>query len=509
MRLKSIMLILKHLNDNRWPQMWYLNRGGHLDMNVQGAWMQGGTGKGMSVTILDDGIEKSHPDLVANYDPLASFDVNQNDNDPTPRYDLIDSNRHGTRCAGEVAATANNSNCAVGIAYKAGIGGVRMLDGDVTDAVEARSLGLNNQHIHIYSASWGPDDDGKTVDGPGRLATRAFLQGISQGRNGKGSIFVWAAGNGGRDYDNCNCDGYTNSIWTWRDVQHVTVRCAHNANLRANDWSQNAVGRNFSHSFGYGLMDAACMVRLAKQWKSVPDQLKCSRGSEKSGSIFVQGGSSQKSTIHVSNCDDDLSFIEHVQAHVTLGAAKRGDVRIYLTSPKGTKSLLIAKRPKDYSRAGFNDWPFLTVHMWEESPIGDWTLEVINDGRSIVELKKWSLAFFGTKDHPQPNLREVPRQQPNEPSEQNIELNQVPDLPIQKTADVTNMHSKPLKQSESVEKVFLEHCLDARDPKWCSICESGFLMLNGRCLESCPAEGYYQGTENHQDSCLQCYYSCK
>ena len=37
-----------------------------------------------------------------------------------------------------------------------------MLDGDVTDAVEARSLSLNNQHIDIYSASWGPDDDGKT-----------------------------------------------------------------------------------------------------------------------------------------------------------------------------------------------------------------------------------------------------------------------------------------------------------------------------------------------------------
>ena len=52
----------------------------------------------------------------------------------------------------QVAATANNSNCAVGIAYEAGIGGVRMLDGDVTDAVEARSLGLNSQHIDIYSA---------------------------------------------------------------------------------------------------------------------------------------------------------------------------------------------------------------------------------------------------------------------------------------------------------------------------------------------------------------------
>lgn len=41
------------------------------------------------------------------------------------------------------------------------ISGVRMLDGDVTDAVEARSLSHNPQHIDIYSASWGPDDDGK------------------------------------------------------------------------------------------------------------------------------------------------------------------------------------------------------------------------------------------------------------------------------------------------------------------------------------------------------------
>ena len=34
---------------------------------------------------------------MANYDPLASYDVNQNDGDPTPRYDLVDSNRHGRR----------------------------------------------------------------------------------------------------------------------------------------------------------------------------------------------------------------------------------------------------------------------------------------------------------------------------------------------------------------------------------------------------------------------------
>ncbi|CAL8375620.1 unnamed protein product [Arctogadus glacialis] len=36
----------------------------------------------------------------------------------------------------------------------------------------------------------------------------------SKGRGGRGSIFVWASGNGGREQDNCNCDGYTNSIYT-------------------------------------------------------------------------------------------------------------------------------------------------------------------------------------------------------------------------------------------------------------------------------------------------------
>lgn len=123
-------------------------------------------------------------------------------------------NKHGTRCAGEVAGIAFNDICGVGVAYKSKIGGVRMLDGTVNDAVEAKALGLNPNHIDVYSASWGPEDDGSTVDGPGPLARRAFIYGVTSGRLGKGSIFVWASGNGGRYTDSCNCDGYTNSIFT-------------------------------------------------------------------------------------------------------------------------------------------------------------------------------------------------------------------------------------------------------------------------------------------------------
>ncbi|XP_036375224.1 proprotein convertase subtilisin/kexin type 4-like [Megalops cyprinoides] len=199
-------------NDPLFSKQWFLSTA--FNLNVVAAWAHGYTGKGVVVSILDDGIEKSHPDLFENYDPQASYDMNDDDANPEPRYTQIDENRHGTRCAGQVAAAANNSVCGVVVAYQAKIGGIRMLDGHVTDLTEAKSLTLNPEHIDIYSASWGPQDDGSTVDGPSTLASEAFVRGISNGRSGLGSIYVWASGNGGTTSDNCNCDGYANSIYT-------------------------------------------------------------------------------------------------------------------------------------------------------------------------------------------------------------------------------------------------------------------------------------------------------
>ncbi|XP_074138134.1 neuroendocrine convertase 1 isoform X2 [Sminthopsis crassicaudata] len=207
-------------NDPMWNQQWYLQDTRmtpvlpKLDLHVIPVWQKGITGKGVVITVLDDGLEWNHTDIYANYDPEASYDFNDNDRDPFPRYDPTNENKHGTRCAGEIAMQANNQKCGVGVAYNSRVGGIRMLDGIVTDAIEASSIGFNPNHVDIYSASWGPNDDGKTVEGPGRLAQKAFEYGIKQGRQGKGSIFVWASGNGGRQGDDCDCDGYTDSIYT-------------------------------------------------------------------------------------------------------------------------------------------------------------------------------------------------------------------------------------------------------------------------------------------------------
>lgn len=51
---------------------------------------------------------------------------------------------------------ANNSECSVGVAFMAKVGGIRMIDGDVTDSIEAAGLSRSIHHIDIYSVSWGP-----------------------------------------------------------------------------------------------------------------------------------------------------------------------------------------------------------------------------------------------------------------------------------------------------------------------------------------------------------------
>ena len=43
-------------------------------------------------------------------------------------------------------------------------------------------MGHEPNKIHIYSASWGPTDDGKTVDGPRNATMRAIVKGVNEVR---------------------------------------------------------------------------------------------------------------------------------------------------------------------------------------------------------------------------------------------------------------------------------------------------------------------------------------
>ena len=71
-----------------------------------------------------------------------------------------------------------------------------------------------NNETHIYTNSWGPSDNGQTLDAPGPLMLAAFESDAYEGRNGLGNIITWAAGNGLTNNDNANYDGWANSRFT-------------------------------------------------------------------------------------------------------------------------------------------------------------------------------------------------------------------------------------------------------------------------------------------------------
>ena len=83
--------------------------------------------------------------------------------------------------------------------------------------------------------------------------------------------------------------------------------------------------------------------------------------------------------------------LEHVQVVVTLSASQRGRVELSLTSPSGTRQILLARRHVDMSPQGLNGWVLMTVHCWGEDPRGNWTLTVSTTATSGTHL---SLCVF-------------------------------------------------------------------------------------------------------------------
>jgi subtilisin-like proprotein convertase family protein len=174
--------------------------------NVRAAWTLT-QGAGINIAIIDTGLEWTHPDLQPNYVSSSSWDFNDNDSDPAPLPG--GDHAHGTRIAGIAAAHGTRAS---GVAPRASISGLRLRATPTPgDAQEAAALSHLPNVIDIANNSWGGRDGESFLDAPGPLARAAIESAITEGRNGRGRIFVWAAGNGGEHQENCNFDGYANS----------------------------------------------------------------------------------------------------------------------------------------------------------------------------------------------------------------------------------------------------------------------------------------------------------
>jgi len=191
---------------------WHLKNTGDnggstgVDVNIESLWSHY-TGAGITIGVVDDGLQLDHPDLAANTDNTLHHNWNTGaENDPSPGAE----DSHGTPCAGVIAAVANNNQGGTGAAPGAQLVGLRLIAEATDDAAEAEAI---NWPTDINSNSWGPNDAEGALEAAGPLVQAAFKNSTQLGRDGYGTIHVWAAGNG-EDGDNVNYDGYANSIYT-------------------------------------------------------------------------------------------------------------------------------------------------------------------------------------------------------------------------------------------------------------------------------------------------------
>lgn len=408
---------------------------GH-DINVTGVWTQGITGHNATVVMVDDGIDMYSDDLKDNYFAEGSYDFNDNTAEPRPR---LSDDHHGTRCAGEIAAVRNGV-CGVGAAYDSKIGGLRILSKVITDEDEAVAMNYAYQKNQIYSCSWGPPDDGRSMDAPGILIRKAMLNAVQKGRQGKGNIYVFAAGNGASSGDNCNFDGYTNSIYsitvgaidrkglhpyysekcsaqlvvtyssgsgdaihttdvgtnecysnhggtsaaaplgagvfalalsvrpelTWRDLQHILVQTAVPVN-EEESWDTTFIGRKYSHTYGYGKLDAYAIVERAKTIELVKPQAWFKSPWLHVKHHIPQGVEGLLSTFEVTQEaleKANLERVEHITVTMNVNHTRRGDLSVELRSPTKMVSHLSVSRRLDDAKAGYEDWTFMSVAHW-------------------------------------------------------------------------------------------------------------------------------------------------
>jgi hypothetical protein len=165
--------------------LWGLNNTSNPnhDINICQAWNIT-QGANVNVAVLDQGIFKTHIDLHSNIHPL-SYNTETN---TSPSQLFGD---HGTHCAGTIAAIKDNNIQVVGVSPLSKLMDVSNSLAGTPNSRMKRADGINwawQNGADIISNSWGSGVQYQVIDD-------AINNALQNGRNGKGTIIVFATGN--------------------------------------------------------------------------------------------------------------------------------------------------------------------------------------------------------------------------------------------------------------------------------------------------------------------------
>ncbi len=469
---------------------WHLyNEQGWIHIQVLEAWQEAATGHGVTLGIVDSGVDVSHYDLTIH--PSASYDFVQDNSDPSPSIFNGPTAAHGTAVAGLAAATGGNFYGVAGVAPQARIAGLRVpLQGTFYPSELGNDFAMTDSFvdaIHFGSAtipiknhSYGPDQRyamrAAEVDALRQTATAGMIHVYAAGNEAfdtgtrayqiPEALLVAAVGADGRfaDYSNYGASilvagpsaavgnqlpgllttdmiggyGYTNNAGQdqlaygsdWGDpdytqgfggtsgaapviagalalakevrpdlnlrwAKHLLVNTSRRVDPEDSTersdggWRSNAAGCTFNPNYGFGLVDATALVRMARN-----EHLELSPLLTWEGPVLKSPGVIPDNT--ATGLSLPLTFnpsprqiidtLEEVGVSLRIDHAQRGQLEAVLISPSGTERRLF-HRHNNTSDAlatqgiGYTDddgrpqpWTFWTYAFWGERPEGDWTL---------------------------------------------------------------------------------------------------------------------------------------
>ncbi len=184
-----------------------------MDIGLQGVKE---TGRGVLIAFVDGAVQLNHPDLVANVFTLNGLLPTPDPSPPSAAPGAPENanpgqwdDAHGTAVVGIAVASANNSLGGRGVAPESKF---LAYDGVSTGLVASALRSAIQLGADIINNSWGALD---SQSGKGSYVSadpawrEAMTAAMAQGRRGKGSVVVFAAGNGGPNEDS-NRDAYAN-----------------------------------------------------------------------------------------------------------------------------------------------------------------------------------------------------------------------------------------------------------------------------------------------------------
>lgn len=237
------------------------------DVKAKDAWAVSTGSKAPLISVIDSGIDYSHPDLAANMwtnpgeipgdgidndgngviDDVHGYNAYADNGDP------MDGHSHGTHCAGTIAAVGNNNTGITGVMQEANLMAVKIFDDNGRTSTDAIVRGI------LYSAEMGADITSNSWGGsqPSEAIYEAF-----QSHPG---LHVVAAGNSA--FDNDKRDNFPSNY----DLDNIVAVAATNhidQRARFSQWGATKVdvaapGHNIFSTIpggGYGMKSGTSMA---------------------------------------------------------------------------------------------------------------------------------------------------------------------------------------------------------------------------------------------------------